>query len=113
MSFSQWLSQIALERGWSVPGDLRAVLVHNGCHCTGSQLLDWLEGGAQPSYDKMRSILSALQTEVGDVDVWEHYRRFTEEGPSDRSAAMPTADPATLESVLRDNPRLPPGLSDA
>lgn len=111
MSFASWLAQIAEESGWSGPRQLRQVLLRHDCHCSEVQLSDWFEGRAEPSYDKMRSVLSALQKELSDLDVWEHYRRFIEDGgaPPPRARA---ADNATLDSLLRDNPTLPPGLSD-
>lgn len=110
MPFKEWLSQISVENGWGDPAKLREVLIRHDCHCGETQLREWLDGDSEPSYDKMRSVLSALQKELTSIDVWEHYKRFNEHGP--QVAPGRATDESTLESVLRDNPRLPPGLSD-
>ncbi len=38
MPFSDWLSRIAVESGWSDPDELRSVLVRHDCHCNEAQL---------------------------------------------------------------------------
>ncbi len=58
----------------------------------------------------MRSVLSALQKELTEIDVWEHYNRFNEHGPQANNEPAP--EETSLESVLRDNPGVAPGLSD-
>jgi len=110
MAFKEWLSQISRENGGAVPEELRAILVRHDCHCGETQLREWLTGESEPSFDKMRAVLSALQKELADMDVWEHYKRSNESGP--QTTTVRSSKEASLESVLRDNPRLPPGLSD-
>jgi hypothetical protein len=112
-TFGGWLRRIAGVGGWGSSTELRDVLVKRDCHCSTSQVDAWLDGASDPSFDKMRSIVSALQKELPDMDVWDHYRRFiSDDAPGDVPSTPSSSTPATLETALRNNPLLPPGLSD-
>lgn len=108
--FSAWLVEFTSVYAVNDPVRLQAVLARHDCHSTVGQVREWMEGTIEPSYDKMRSILSALQKELVTVDVWDHYASFTRD---DAQAPARRPRPGTetdLESLLRDHPRLPPGL---
>lgn len=112
MTFATWLRQISVDAGLKGSVALEAALSKHGCHCTRMQVEEWLTGAPEPSFDKMRSIVSALQKEFSDIDVWEHYGRFILGGSATDAATATSQRPeTTLDSVLRDNPRLPPGLT--
>lgn len=107
--FCDWLSRFVAANDMADPAKLHSVLVSRDCYCTPLQVREWLDRSVEPSYDKMRAILSALQKELVTVDVWNDYARFSAPG-SDVGPAAPAPSEATLEALLRDNPRLPPGL---
>ncbi len=112
--FSTWLEGISRHFDLEDPTKLRAVLASNDCYCNESALAQWMSGASEPSFEKMRSILSALQRARPDVDVWENYRTFIQGGaPSDAGGGVTSRNTeATLDALLRDSPGLPPGLSE-
>lgn len=111
MTFGEWLQKIAIDSGWNGPPEIRDILLKHDCYCSTEQVKEWLTGDPEPSYDKMRSIVSALQRELPQVDVWEHLGRSTSETNVGGSPERPAPEVQSLASALRENPHLPPGLS--
>ena len=109
--FSSWLGQDMPKLGVTEAGGLRAVLEAHGCPSSEVTLAGWLDGTSEPSFDKMRAVLSALNKALPDVDVWQAYDRFVSSEESEVDVPSPsTPDQPSLDSMTRDA-RLPPGLA--
>ncbi|MGI8407871.1 MAG: hypothetical protein ACR2L3_05115 [Actinomycetota bacterium] len=109
--FGAWLLHVMPKLGVTDVGELRAVLVAHGCPSSELLITEWIDGTTEPSFDKMRAVLSALNSALGDTDVWDAYDRFARGGDASVDASpLPKADPASLDDMTRDA-RLPPGLS--
>lgn len=101
--FSIWLKAVAAKTGATTALELRQVLVRHGCHAPEILLDEWLEGVSEPSLDKMRELITALNKALEDIDVWEEHRRYLRGEPYllEPRREQPGQLPATLEDFAQ------------
>lgn len=106
-SFSDWLTGIADYAGAPDPVSLRALFGSHGCICTLPAVTAWLAGEGEPSPEKMRQIIAALNKAIEDVDVWDDYRRFVHGDTLTRARRAP-AVPSLDDLLGRSGLSVPP-----
>lgn len=106
--FGEWLVQLMPRLGVTDAGSLRAVLAAHGCLTSERAVSEWIDGASEPSFDKLRAVLGALNLALGDTDVWDAYDRFVRDHGTPDAPAL-KAEPTSLDDMTRDA-RLPPGL---
>ncbi|MGI8708241.1 MAG: hypothetical protein ACR2LG_08585 [Actinomycetota bacterium] len=111
--FAAWLRAAADRAGAPDVSDVKELLVAHGCHCTDTQVAAWLEGSQEPTVQKARTLITALNKTLPGVDVWEQYARW-KEGKSffDAPTSDNSRDDVSLGELVGEDDRLPPPLTD-
>lgn len=112
--FSKWLRAAAAHAGAADEFVLSRLLVEHGCYCTPPTVASWLAGTSEPSHEKARLLLGALNAVTGGFDVWEQYGRWKSGEPffvdrpenKGKNGGEPTLDDVVEASGL------PPPLTD-
>lgn len=110
-SFSVWLTSITKAGGIDSAQELQKLLLQHDCHCTLEDAANWLQGAAEPSYEKTRDIIKSLYDALPQIEVWREYRRFVEGKPFlEEQTGLASEVTATLEAIAKQG-GLPPPLA--
>jgi len=111
--FAVWLRAAADRAGAQDVRDVKGLLVAHGCHCTDTQVAAWLEGAQEPTVQKARTLITALNKILPDVDVWEQYARWKEgEAFFEAPTSADSRDDVSLGDLVSEDDRLPRPLTD-
>jgi|GEM_PF-2105131 hypothetical protein len=111
--FCEWLAVASTRAGAHNEVELSRLLVDRGCYCTPATTAAWLAGTQEPSPEKARLMLAALNAAIANVDVWEEFGRWKAGEPFfiDADNDKRTASAPSLSDVVEAG-GLPPPLTD-